>query len=450
MREKVFALIVALLLSLSLAAPAFAYSEYGVIYDETEQLYSEELERLGKEVLPALTARYGIDLRVDILTDTGSYGSDLAAVAEHLYEEYGYGSGEGRNGMTLTLLVHGDETGFALDLWHPYAGGTSWELTTNGTWNICRNADTWLSEEAWSGGLEDDIAALTGAVRDMAEGLESFVLAGGVQSTIWSPVTESLVTESGETEPPAEEPADPSDTVSQVSNITDTAGLLTESERETLEQQARTLSEAYGCGVYVVTVEDYEDYVYGDAEAAAEALYRDLDLGIGAERDGVLLLLSMSERDYSLIANGGFGHYAFSLDGLDALASSFLDDFAGDDWYGGLSDYLGSCESYLAAAENGEPYSGDNVPMGAGARSRAILTRVAIIFLLPLIIAGIVILVLTSRMKSVAAATEAENYITDSLILSDQYDRYTYSTETRRKVSSDSGSKRSGGRKGKF
>ena len=56
------------LLSLSFCIPAAAAEDYGVIYDETEQLGSESLQHAGEVTLPALTEQYGVDLRVDILT----------------------------------------------------------------------------------------------------------------------------------------------------------------------------------------------------------------------------------------------------------------------------------------------------------------------------------------------------------------------------------------------
>ena len=461
MRRTLFALTAAFLLSLTLMTPALAWSEYGVIYDETELLWSKELERLGTEVLPGITEKYDIDMRVDILTSISGYDNDLPTAAAGIYEDYGYGSASGGNGVTLTLLVHEDEDGVALDGWHPYAAGESWELTTNATWNICRNSDTWLSEEAWSGDLEQDIEALTGAVTDMAEGLESFVLAGGVHSTIWSPVTQSLVTEEevpeGSDAPapqqtPATDPEEAPAATSRTNNISDVAGLLTESEWETLERQVRTLSEEYSFGVYAIAVEDYEDYAYGDVQDAAEALYHGYDLGVGPDRDGVLLLLSMYDRDYGLIANGDFGNYAFNEEGCEALTAFFLDDFADEDWYGGFSDYLTWCGNYLEAAENGEPFSADNPPMDAADRMRAILIRVAVILLLPLIIAFIAIRILGSKMRSVAAATQAKRYIKGTLILTGQHDRYTHTTQTRQKVTSESGNSKSsgGGTSGKF
>ena len=59
-----------LLMSLFLVTPALAAAEYGVIYDETEQLRSEPLVYAGETTLPALTQQYGIDLRVDVLAQS--------------------------------------------------------------------------------------------------------------------------------------------------------------------------------------------------------------------------------------------------------------------------------------------------------------------------------------------------------------------------------------------
>ncbi|MBQ2697218.1 MAG: hypothetical protein IJF59_00970 [Clostridia bacterium] len=164
---------------------------FHAVTDGTGLLWSEELDRLSREVLPALTETYGIDLRVDLLTDLSGY-ADLASAAEGIYRERGYGS-DGGNGVTLTLLLNVEGDGVSLLESLPYAAGDSWELTTSATWNVCRNYDLWLAPELWSGNLEHDRVLLAGAVNDMATGIESFVLAGGVHSTIWSPVTGSRV-----------------------------------------------------------------------------------------------------------------------------------------------------------------------------------------------------------------------------------------------------------------
>ena len=173
-----------LVLLLALAIPAAA-AEYGVYYDQTERLYTEELERLGTQVLPEFTAKYGIDLRVDVVTGLGSFSS-VEEAAAYLYEEYQYGAKTDGHCVSLLVIVREDDTGYALDTWHAYFGGDSEELTTNGPWNISKVYDL-MTEEAWSGDITQDALVLEGAVGYFVEGLENFVLAGGVVGSIYNP-----------------------------------------------------------------------------------------------------------------------------------------------------------------------------------------------------------------------------------------------------------------------
>ena len=66
MKKRLFCLLMALLVAAAFAAPAVAFVEYGVVYDETEALGSDALTVLGTETLPQATTTYGVDLRVDI------------------------------------------------------------------------------------------------------------------------------------------------------------------------------------------------------------------------------------------------------------------------------------------------------------------------------------------------------------------------------------------------
>ena len=231
----------------------------------------------------------------------------------------------------------------------------------------------------------------------------------------------------------------------QLDNITDSAMLLDESQWQQLEQQAREISQQYGVGVYVITVDDYRNYTNGDIYNAADAFYFDYDLGLGDDRDGILLLLSMAERDYLLIAYGGQAKYAFNESGREKLVDYFLDDFGSDYWYEGFADYLTWSEDYLAQAKNGTPYSAGNLPMSAEERDQAISIRVAAIFLVPLLIAGVYVAILNGKMKSVAAAEEAYSYRSGNLQLYREHDHFAYTTTVRRKIEKESSSRSSSG-----
>ena len=103
MKKAYTALALAFLLALSLCTPAMAAMEYGVIYDETESLGSQELTMQGEQTLPQLSQALGLDLRVDVLTQN-SY-DELGDAAAGIYEEYDYGYGEHKEGVTLTILL---------------------------------------------------------------------------------------------------------------------------------------------------------------------------------------------------------------------------------------------------------------------------------------------------------------------------------------------------------
>jgi len=73
-------------------------------------------------------------------------------------------------------------------------------------------------------------------------------------------------------------------------NVIDTAELLSESEAEALDARCSELEQTYGCGVYLMTVDDYTAYYSADSiESFAESVFLDLGLGAGEEQDGVLL-----------------------------------------------------------------------------------------------------------------------------------------------------------------
>lgn len=141
----------------------------------------------------------------------------------------------------------------------------------------------------------------------------------------------------------------------QLDHVTDAAGLLTQEEVQDLELKAEALAETYGFGVYIITVEDYQDYTDGDTHDASTALYKGYSLGIGEGKDGLLLLLSMADRDLNLYTYGEYGHYAFGDAAREQMLQFYLDDFGEDEWYNGFSDYLEWAGKYLEQADAGTP-----------------------------------------------------------------------------------------------
>ena len=134
--------------------------------------------------------------------------------------------------------------------------------------------------------------------------------------------------------------------------IYDTESLLTDGERQQLESLADQITWQYDCAVYVVTIYDYEQYADGVYEAAC-TIYNDYDFGIGEDRDGVLLLLSMYDRSYSLYVRDGYAQSMIGSYAQQQLEDSFLDYLGDDDWYGGFHAYLTTCADMMQQASEG-------------------------------------------------------------------------------------------------
>ena len=232
----------------------------------------------------------------------------------------------------------------------------------------------------------------------------------------------------------------PAATEPQLWNITDTVGLLTSDEDLTLEARAEEISAQYGVGIYLLILEDYSEY-YDDPYETAYELYHQNTLGMGEDRDGVILLMSMSDRKYATFFYGPKAEYAFDAYGQELMEEEFLDNFRDDDWYDGFEDYLEVCDEYLARAEAGDPVRGDYSSAG-GSDGSGIGTTILVCLGISAVIAVIVCLILRGKMKSVRKGTHADAYVTGSLNLTASRDQYTHTTETRTNIeheSSDSG-----------
>ncbi len=212
--------------------------------------------------------------------------------------------------------------------------------------------------------------------------------------------------------------------------VADRAGLLTREELDDLGRRAQAITDAYDCGLYIVTVEDY--WVYGATpfEAACN-IYRDWNLGVGADKDGLLLMLSMSDRDFATAVYGPWAHRVFTDEVLQHQEPEFLDDFGDDDWYEGFSDFLTTSEGYLETVRSGKTVD----------TSRRLLTsgRAAAVVVQDLLggtaIALVICLVIKSGMRSVRRRADAKDYaVSGGETLSVCSDQFTHTTQTRRVI----------------
>lgn len=216
-------------------------------------------------------------------------------------------------------------------------------------------------------------------------------------------------------------------------NVCDAAGLLDDSQVSALRSRAEEISNQYGCGVYIVTVDDYRDFASTPHEAA-KAIFEGLDFGMGSDRNGVLLMLSMEDRDYWILAHGDIGNAAFTDYGKDWLADEFLEEFGDNNWNDGFENYLESSAKMLQWNADGTPLDEGNSRITWDAKTWTI----GILFSLGLsaIPAALFTYYLYSKLKSVDWGGEANAYMVgDREQLSVKEDTFLYTTTVRRRLS---------------
>lgn len=208
--------------------------------------------------------------------------------------------------------------------------------------------------------------------------------------------------------------------------IYDTEGLLTDEEYWTLEDYAQEISEQRQCAVYFVTVDDFRSYGDGDIFNVARQIFLDNDFGMGESRDGVMLILSMAERDYCLLAHG-FGDTALTDYGKDYISEEFLDNFADNDWYGGCLDYLACTDELLSQAREGNIYD------------RGSWITSGVLWLWSLVLGAVTALIVCLIQRGIMSRkvrmqSNAMEYLQGDVNITRKRDVYSHTTEIRHKI----------------
>ncbi len=144
--------------------------------------------------------------------------------------------------------------------------------------------------------------------------------------------------------------------------LVDKEHLLTDSQAEALSQRLKEIGDAYRCDVVIVTVStlgsktseayaddffDYNGYGYGAVPD---------ENGVTRDGDGILLLLSMEDRDFA-VSTSGSAIRAFTDYGIQTyLEPLFLPYLSSNDYSGGFTAFANGCDDLLKYASEGVPY----------------------------------------------------------------------------------------------
>ena len=219
--------------------------------------------------------------------------------------------------------------------------------------------------------------------------------------------------------------------------LVDQADLLTDSEESALSDRLDEISERHQFDVVVVTVDSLEGET---AVVYADDFYDYNGYGFGDERDGILLLISMEERDWC-ISTTGYGITAFTDAGQAFISERFVTDLSVGDYAAAFTNFAVLCDAFITQADTGEPYDIDHLPQEPFDLVWNLAVALIIAFVISLIVTGI----MRGQLKTVHSQSEADNYIKQgSMHLTRKNDLYLYRHVDRRKKAENNSSTRSG------
>jgi len=222
--------------------------------------------------------------------------------------------------------------------------------------------------------------------------------------------------------------------------VYDGAGIFTVEEWTELSERADAISVKYNCDVAITILEEFTDD--DSVEAWAEFVFEYFDYGWGADKSGVLFLISINDRETTILAHG-YGNTAFTDHGKDVIYDRYVLPLLQDSrYYDASSMFLEKAEEFLALARGGAPFdvNTDEEQLAEKAKG-AFAGKVAATIIIPLLISLVICLIWRGQMKTARIAKAADNYIpAGGFNLTRYEDRYLYSTQTREKIEKSSGS----------
>ncbi|MBE6657313.1 MAG: TPM domain-containing protein [Ruminococcaceae bacterium] len=176
--------------------------------------------------------------------------------------------------------------------------------------------------------------------------------------------------------------------------LVDGADLLSDSEEAELLSMLDEISARQMLDVVIVTTNTLEGK---SAMAYADDFFDYNGYGFGSSYDGVLLLVSMEDRDW-WISTSGYGITAFTDYGITCLSDQFLPDLGNGFYADAFETFARGCDEYITLARNGTPFDVGSEPFDPGSS-----------FLIAAVIGLIAALIVVSSMKAQLKTVRQQN-----------------------------------------
>lgn len=212
---------------------------------------------------------------------------------------------------------------------------------------------------------------------------------------------------------------------SNVLRLLDEDDLLTDNEETDLMEKLDEISERQQVDIVVAVVHTLDG---STPMEYADDYYDYNGYGFGPEKDGILFLISMEERDW-YISTTGFGITAVTDAGREYMSEQFLEDLSEGEYAAAFTTFAELCDDFITQARTGEPYDVDNLPEEPFWFAGNLVIALAIAFLISLIATGI----MKGKLKSVRSQPAADSYLKKgSMKLTKEDELFLYKSVDRR------------------
>lgn len=195
--------------------------------------------------------------------------------------------------------------------------------------------------------------------------------------------------------------------------VVDQAGLLDAGQKADLEGRIKQIRDKFKFDIVIVTTKDAATNKTPLVFTAD--YYMDNGYGVGPSRDGLILLLDMKARDWSIVGTG-HGQKVFTDWGTSELGKSILPDLGKGRYYDAFSTFTRLSERFLQAYADGNPITATNPYLDSYFYGFCIILALVAASLLT---SGVKASLL-SQMKTVIAQYDASDYAKNMALVNNE------------------------------
>ncbi len=217
--------------------------------------------------------------------------------------------------------------------------------------------------------------------------------------------------------------------------LVDDVNLLTKEQKNTLEHRLDDISEK---NKFDIAINIVDGVGFKSMMEYADDYFDYNGFGMGETRDGLVLVLSMSDRQW-YVSTSGLGIDAITDKGLTVLMKPVLNKLGADEYYEAMKEFIVRTDDFVVEAKKGKPYVGRKL----SSYDKTWISPLWWAIPIGLLLSASMIFYHILATKTVVKQNLAQEYVVkDSIDITKSSDRFMYNniSKTRREKSSSSSS----------